>query len=83
MAEDKGKGCGKGYVFQFIHRFISVVVKYTKRWRDYFKLKERSVYYAILGSSAIMTGMLVLILVCCCRKRASDPRKSKVSFYKV
>jgi len=61
----------------------TVVIKYKRSWGDYLKLKERSIYYAILGSAAIMTGMIVVLLACCCRKDPADPRKSKVSFYKV
>ncbi|XP_057314644.1 uncharacterized protein LOC130655847 [Hydractinia symbiolongicarpus] len=45
-----------------------------------------SLYMAIIGASALFTGMLTLCVACCCARKTSrlpKVRKHKVAFYKV
>eukprot|EP00795_Rhopilema_esculentum_P000142 gene143-9759_t len=61
----------------------TVIVKKTKTWYEVVRLKEYSVYYAIIGSSAMLTGIIVIMFACCCSVPRSSRSKSKVAFYKV
>jgi hypothetical protein len=60
------------------------------RWYDSFHGRQNSIYIAIIGISALLTGVLVLVIACCCARPGNKkpkayrvPVKNKVAFYKV
>eukprot|EP00111_Clytia_hemisphaerica_P016527 TCONS_00048999-protein len=59
----------------------------NSHWYDVIRAKENATYFAIIGISALLTGIIVLCVACCCARsgRPQPPRsrKHKVAFYKV
>lgn len=59
----------------------------NSHWYNILRAKENTMYYAIIGSAALFTGLIVLCIACCCARggkpKIPRTRKHKVAFYKV
>jgi len=55
-------------------------------WYDVLNANDNSVYFSIIGASALLTGLVVLCVACCCARSSKGiprTRTHKVAFYKV
>ncbi|XP_065670707.1 uncharacterized protein LOC105844806 isoform X3 [Hydra vulgaris] len=51
-------------------------------WLTALRAKQNSVYLGIVGASGLLTGLIVLFIVCSCSMKSIKERK-KVAFYKI
>ncbi|XP_047141897.1 uncharacterized protein LOC105844806 isoform X1 [Hydra vulgaris] len=51
-------------------------------WLTALRAKQNSVYLGIVGASGLLTGLIVLFIVCSCSVKSVNKRK-KVAFYKI
>eukprot|EP00794_Sanderia_malayensis_P007037 gene7037-7826_t len=63
----------------------TVIINNNSHWYEILKLKQENFLFALIGAAAILAGMIVCILACCCARKANTPQsaRSKVAFYKV